>query len=52
MCVGGKVLWVASAPSTLCTVEANYVCTCKCDYLRAFNKQCLLKHRSKFDLTI
>jgi len=51
MCAAVKGRWVASAPSSSCSVEANYIGTCKCAYLRAFSRRCLIKHRNIFDLT-
>ena len=44
MCASVKGRCVASAPSGSYSVVAKYVWTCKCAYLRAFNKRLLIKH--------
>ena len=50
MCAAVKGRWFASAPSSSCSVAANYVWTGKCAYLRAFSTKCLIKHSKKFHL--
>jgi hypothetical protein len=50
MCAAGKGRWVASTPSSSCSVAANHVWTGKCACLRAFGTKCLIKHSRKFHL--